>query len=423
MNIASNNTAVSQMRAGRQRVPKISLANKLLILSYAPCICWFGYLSSTLVFERLYLVILGFAFLVSLFQGRASFRLTPTHNILFFWFIWAGLTAIFAISTQLALVKLFAFLVRIAAATIILSIIYRHNAYRYLAWSFVLAGIGSGLFCFLLPGAATDLGGRLYGTVANANTFGVQITAGICCSLYLMSTSDKYKWFFMPFFLALTVFFVYLIIGSGSRKAAVGVLLVVGMFGFSTAQQVGLKSKFRAVLVLLVGVIAIIITSFAVLQSSHGDRFLRIYEGFVLGKKDRIEGSEQHRISMYERGWEIGMENPILGIGLDNFRLVSMGQLQGNFNTYAHSNYIEMMVGTGVLGVVIYYYAWIYLLAKSLSRHLRSRVEVQISIILLVIMCAYDFAGVSYYSKVSWVIYALIFAGVYGLRERRMGKG
>ena len=38
-------------------------------------------------------------------------------------------------------------------------------------------------------------------------------------------------------------------------------------------------------------------------------------------------------------------------------------------------------------------------------------------------MCAYDFAGVSYYSKVCWVIYALIIAGAYAqpavqLRQR-----
>ncbi|MDB2410055.1 O-antigen ligase family protein [Pseudomonadales bacterium] len=403
-------------RFRQQKVAGNSWLSKILIFTYAPAICWFGYITSTLSLERLYLLILLFAFIIEALRNHLSLKITPAHQILFFWFGWATLTSLFAISPDLAITKLIACAIRIAAATIIFSMIIRHNAYSSLAWSFVVAGLGGGMFCFLFPSSATDFNGRFFGTVANANTFGVQITAGLACGLYLLSTVNKFKLVMTPLLIAIILFFVYLIIASGSRKAAVGMLLVVGLFGLSWSRQIAKKSILKAVLPIVAGVIAVIVIGFAVVQSSHGDRFVRIYEGFVLGKKDRIESSEQHRLHMYEKGWELAMENPVLGIGLDNFRLSSVGGLSGSFGTYAHSNYIELMVGTGMLGMGLYYLAWLIVAINGMGKKHRYRPEAQISMILLFIMCAYDFAGVSYYSKVSWVIYALILAGIYNLK-------
>lgn len=395
------------------------LFSKILIMAYAPAICWFGYITATLTLERLYLLILLFAYVIEALQHSLSLKITTAHKILFFWFGWATLTSLFAIEPDLAIIKLIACAIRIAAATIILAMIVRYNAYSSLAWSFVIAGVGGGLFCFLFPSSATDLTGRFFGTVANANTFGVQITAGLACGLYLLSTVNKLKLLKIPILLMIIIFFAYLIIASGSRKAAVGMLLVVGLFGLSWSRQIAKKSLMKALLPVIAGTVAIIVMGVAVVQSSHGDRFVRIYDGFILGKKDRIESSEEHRLQMYEKGWELAMENPILGIGLDNFRLASAGGLSGSFGTYAHSNYIELMVGTGVLGMLLYYLAWLTVAISGVQKRHRYRPEAQISMILLFIMCAYDFAGVSYYSKVSWVIYALILAGIYNQKVAR----
>lgn len=406
----------SGQKLRRVRSSGDGLFSKILILAYAPAICWFGYITATLSLERLYLLILLFAYITEALRNNLSLKITAAHQVLFFWLGWATLTSLFAIEPNLAITKLIACSIRIAAATIIISMIIRYNAYSSLAWSFVVAGVGGGLFCLVFPSAATDFTGRFFGTVANANTFGVQITAGLVCGLYLLSTVNKFKLLMVPVLVAIVIFFAYLIIASGSRKAAVGMLLVVGLFGFSWSRRIAKKSVAKAVLPILAGIVASIVMIFAVVQSSHGDRFVRIYEGFVLGKTDRIESSEEHRLHMYEKGWELAMENPILGIGLDNFRLASVGGLSGSFGTYAHSNYIELMVGTGMLGMGLYYLAWLIVAIDGMGKEHRYRPEAQISMILLFIMCAYDFAGVSYYSKVSWVIYALILAGIYNLK-------
>ena len=389
---------------------------KIIILSYAPAICWFGYIQETLILERAYLALLLLVFIGVSFSNAQRILLTPVHFILFIWLAWAGITCILANDMNLALSKLFACITRIGAATIILSFIYRLNAYRYLVWSFVISAIGSAILLFLAPGMVTDLGGRLYGTVANANTFGVQISAAICCLLYLFMETDENKiiWWFI--YSVLMVLFIYMIILSGSRKAAVGVLLIFSVIGFQYSAALAKVSIMKAISLVLVGVFASIIMVFAVLQSDHADRYIRLYDGYVLGQVDRVGRSEEGRALMYELGWQAGMESPVFGIGLDNFRTLRWTEMAGSVGTYAHSNYIELLVGTGILGLIIYYSAWVVVLFRSLNRSIRRRVAAQISFALLIIMFAYDFAAVSYYNKVAWVIYALILAGVYGFR-------
>lgn len=390
---------------------------KLLILAYAPAICWFGYLEGALILERLYLVLLLFAFIVASFASNQKLLITPVHIVLSVWLTWAGITAILAEEPQLALAKLFACITRVGAASIVLSFIYRLRAYRYLVWSFVYSAMGSAILVFLAPGLVTDEGGRLYGTVANANTFGVQITAAICCLFYLFTDVKKNKIFWWLIYLALMVVFVYLIIASGSRKAAAGVILIFSILGIYYAVLLGRRSLMKALALVIIGVLGTVLTVAAVLQSEHGDRFVRLYDGYILGKSDRIETSEENRLLMYKLGWQAGMENPVFGIGLDNFRTLQWSEMAGSVGTYAHSNYIELLAGTGILGVLIYYTAWLMVFFRTMKRFIRVRVAAQISGVLLLIMFAYDFAAVSYYNKVAWVIYALILAGVYGFPE------
>ena len=217
--------------------------------------------------------------------------------------------------------------------------------------------------------------------------------------------------------MALMVVFVYLIVASGSRKAAAGVILIFSVLGIYYAVVLGRRSLMKALALVIIGVLGTVLTVAAVLQSEHGDRFVRLYDGYILGKSDRIETSEENRLLMYKLGWQTGMENPLLGIGLDNFRTLQWSEMGGSVGTYAHSNYIELFAGTGILGVLVYYTAWMMVFFRTMKRLIRVRVAAQISGVLLLIMFAYDFAAVSYYNKVAWVIYALILAGVYGFPE------
>ena len=198
---------------------------KVLILLYVPCISWFGYISGTLVFERIYLALLLLYFLFASFAYRQTIALRLPHILMLLWLFWAVVTSLLAQDATLSLAKVFASFTRFGAALIILSLVIRFSAYTWLVFSFLIAGAGNALFIVLFPGAGVDFGGRVYGTVANANTFGVLMTGCVACALYLLARGKVFEWKKL-IYVALLVLFVWMVIQSGSRKAAIGVLTV-----------------------------------------------------------------------------------------------------------------------------------------------------------------------------------------------------
>jgi O-antigen ligase len=70
--------------------------------------------------------------------------------------------------------------------------------------------------------------------------------------------------------------------------------------------------------------------------------------------------SNQERLLMWKTAIATTYDHPIIGIGLNNFESNSYslkekyGYNQTNFNGHAHNNFLEVLVGTGVVGFVFY---------------------------------------------------------------------
>ena len=69
---------------------------------------------------------------------------------------------------------------------------------------------------------------------------------------------------------------------------------------------------------------------------------------------------------MYSFGFNLFLENPLFGIGFNNF--------QEYFYTgqYSHSDYIESLASTGIVGFILYQGSYFVLLLKSFKLFLRS---------------------------------------------------
>lgn len=73
---------------------------------------------------------------------------------------------------------------------------------------------------------------------------------------------------------------------------------------------------------------------------------------FVFGEGS-TEGSMNTRFMMIQVGWNWFKEHPFIGYGIDNYRIL-LGQEIGTI-TYSHNNIIELLVGIGLFGTIIYY--------------------------------------------------------------------
>ena len=88
-------------------------------------------------------------------------------------------------------------------------------------------------------------------------------------------------------------------------------------------------------------------------NSSNAYRINSLLSAVVDKDIRKAEGSDRGRVLLYKKGLESLARNP-LGVGLGNFRnLKDESSLNRNVGTYAHSNYIEVSVSTGVIGFIL----------------------------------------------------------------------
>ena len=114
------------------------------------------------------------------------------------------------------------------------------------------------------------------------------------------------------------------------------------------------------------------------------------------------------RAWMYKKGFELALENPVIGIGLDVFRTsyVNVGQAIGN---NSHSNYIEVLASTGFVGAFLYfgmYYSWWSKLAKgtALLQSSTRAANYAVAASLAAAFLALDVGWATYYEKLPWLI-------------------
>ena len=108
----------------------------------------------------------------------------------------------------------------------------------------------------------------------------------------------------------------------------------------------------------------------------------------------------------------------MLGVGIDNFRKVGTGQVLGTkVGTYSHSNYIEILVSTGFIGFLLYFAIYISIFKRIIRLRQRKLKGTEHNYLILVLsmfsmFVLYDFAMVSYYEKMSWLLLSVILAAL-----------
>ena len=80
---------------------------------------------------------------------------------------------------------------------------------------------------------------------------------------------------------------------------------------------------------------------------------------YLVGNDASADGSLTLRKGLAEISSQIFYSHPIIGIGLGN-NTYQIEQIYG-LSVYAHNNYLELASGLGVVGLITYYWYYIYL--------------------------------------------------------------
>ena len=132
----------------------------------------------------------------------------------------------------------------------------------------------------------------------------------------------------------------------------------------------------------------------------------------------QVDSSVLLRRRYIELGLEQFTRTPILGIGMNNARLIISSSSIGR-DTYLHNNYVELLADGGVIGFLSYYSIYFFIITQ-LWKHRKSKDPyLVISAVLTVLFLVMDYGGVSYYSKSRYLYFLVFFLEIKHLTEIR----
>jgi len=269
---------------------------------------------------------------------------------------------------------------------------------------FLLAAFVVGGYSFITGEyqRAEIAGTRMEGLTLNANVFGITMLMATACMAYFWMQPSRLirgmKYGLLIPGMAMTGISIVL---SGSRKSLLGLVLFYMAWVFFCYRREVFR-RGRVLLVVLLGLGAGGYGMSRMLSGSEvGDRLARTWESVTTGRHVADSGSK--RLKLYREAGRIIAENPVMGVGLNQYRVCS------SVHDAAHSEYGEIAADTGLVGAAIYFLWYVFLwrragkIAKWSPDFTERRNAGLIRAVILVLL-ALGFGAWFYNSKYAWVI-------------------
>ena len=206
---------------------------------------------------------------------------------------------------------------------------------------------------------------------------------------------------------ALFVLSTFAVILTSSRKGILmsvfGVILIV-VFNYRARKYMLRILCILAVMVLLV----FLIYQIPPLYQAVGMRISAMLSSFVEDKT--ADYSISMRLFYIDIAKSIFREHPIFGIGLNNFSYYL--RAYGTTPTYCHNNYWEIAAGLGVVGLVVYYWFYVYLFLRLARQVLDGYKSALVFMALLLQFLVFEYGIVNYYKTQSQLVIAASFCAV-----------
>lgn len=248
----------------------------------------------------------------------------------------------------------------------------------------------------------------------NGNDIGMKCALFIIIMLYFIDNNTKriQRLFLLISIVPAGVLVYY----TASRKAFLMVALGISLFYYLKHPT----RKIRNLLVIMVGIYIsyMLLINVEALYNAIGWRL----EGALalFGKKGKADSSALLRAEYIYVGMKAWEKSPVLGYGINNFRIINL--YATGHQTYAHNNFVEILVGVGGIGFLVYYSYYIKLLCEFIKIHFKHHTSQIINVIAIcfIIMFAMHFAVVSYSSIEQGLIILFMSKALQFNRKRRI---
>jgi O-antigen ligase len=277
------------------------------------------------------------------------------------------------------------------------------GSYIISLYSFYYYGID-----FLIKASLT--GDRLDNAYANVNTIGMLAAIGIVIQIDNCLRTKKIGSSF------LCIPSIILIALTQSRKALL--VLVIGGILCVVFHNTDTKNILKSAGKLLVLIPLVLVVLHGVMSLPIFSGLMERMDSWIAGATGagHFDSSSLLRNQMIEIGLHQFLDTPVFGIGMANAHLVSLEHL--GLDAYLHNNYVELLVGGGIIGFLLYYSMYAYVLAVLVKYRNNKNSEYVICLVMLIILLMLDFGMVSYYSKIRYIYLLVLFLEVKKLKTK-----
>lgn len=366
-------------------------------------------LKSNVIYNNIINILLFLIFgIIFVFEKNYDIPLSNIAIIYFLFAIFSFSSVFWAVDFSLS----YGYYTRLIIVTLNFIIIYTIFQ-RYNLEQTILYGILIGVFYNVLigfeiihPSYEIFRFGRFTGSLGNSNKLAKTMLLGIFASLVLLSTPKSPGWFRLFNKINIILSF-YIIVLTVSKKAMIlAPIMILLSFSFKN-----IKIKNIIISITLIFIIIKLLLTYGNIEQLN--TLYELIERRFSGMLNMINGnggdaSSMERIYLVEEGFKIFENNPIFGIGLNNSRYF--------LGKYTHNNYLELLIGTGIIGTILFYSIYIVTFKK-----IKNMPSIQIKkyfYIMLFILLLLDTATVTYYTKP--ILFIVLY--IYFVAEKEIEK-
>lgn len=191
------------------------------------------------------------------------------------------------------------------------------------------------------------------GAAANINITSFSILYKVPILLYFL-TKEK-NLFIKAFFTILLFSALFIISILGTRGAYIGVMICIISY-LVYLFNANFNSIFKMKKLVIVGSTLIVVLLANLNLTQEENNIITRTASINIKTQD---GSVNQRLRYYKQGLNHFIKNPILGVGIGNWKLTSIGYDKNNINGYiipyhAHNDLIQLLVELGFFGLLFY---------------------------------------------------------------------
>lgn len=336
---------------------------------------------------------IGLDFLISSVLTKRVLKTVSPMVVYLVYIAVSGL--ILAVFSHYEVLLLYPYVEKVIVATIVTYIIVKDGSGEYIFFLGILLATTVGIYVLSSTVASFSrlhLSGNL-----TPNSLGLLFTFGV------ISTFLTRKHYFNKYIkLILNLIFIFVIVLTASRQSLLIISIVyLGWFwrtriSVEDHKKGSLKISSLVFACFCIGVVIYLLNSGVFDALEETKLFARL-----MGESDSTAVSDATRRNLYQVGMEAFYHSPFIGRGYNNL------------STYTHSTYMEVLGGTGFIGLLLFYYPFIkhFVLARRcykksdvIEDKCLSVEKITLVIALFVMMF---FRGIHYYI-ISCIIIALL---------------